>query len=45
MTGNAGGWGTELNAATGVLIRVVSARRDRFTDPEAIAVAGNRFGW
>jgi DNA-binding beta-propeller fold protein YncE len=42
VTGNAGGWVTELNAETGALIRVVSARRDRLTDPEAIAVAGNR---
>jgi DNA-binding beta-propeller fold protein YncE len=50
MTGSAGGWVTELNAKTGALIRVISAGRARFTDPEAIAAYGdsiwvvNRFG-
>jgi hypothetical protein len=42
VTGNAGGWVTELSATTGALIRVVSARPDGLTDPEAIAVAGGR---
>jgi DNA-binding beta-propeller fold protein YncE len=41
-TADAGGWVTELSATTGALIRVVSAGPDRLTDPEAIAVAGNR---
>jgi DNA-binding beta-propeller fold protein YncE len=39
---NDAGWVTELNARTGALIRVISARRDGLTDPEAIAAAGNR---
>ena len=42
LTGNARGWVTELSAKTGTLIRVISAPRDGLTDPEAIAVAGNR---
>ena len=42
MTGSAGGCVTELSAKTGALIRVISARRDGLTDPEAIAADGNR---
>lgn len=37
MTGSASGWVTELSARTGALIRVISARADSLTDPEAIA--------
>ena len=42
QTGGDQGWVTELSARTGALIRVISARRDRLTDPEAVAAVGDR---